>query len=388
MAKITLWTYKDAIDHAVDYMGGATGKETERFARRAVQLAVNSFQGVRNWSYFNTTGRINLSASYSTGTIEYDHTGGSSERLVTLTSGTWPSWAADGSVVIADIPYAVSSRLSSTTLQLSVTLNPGDDVAAGTSYTIYRDGYTMPVDFGAAGELVHIGTASGPLDFMPHSDLIDLQRIRVITGTPRYYSFVGDPRRYGAIMIRLYPFPDVANTIAYSYRRQSRRLATDLYSTGTATITNGLTTLTGSGTTWNSQLVGCVIRFPIDASSPVPTGLAGANPFFVERTIAAYVSETSMTLDQDPQVSLAGVKYSISDPLDIEPGPMLTFFLREVEMQCRTIKRMTATDGEPQAYLKARTEAFEADAKTFADRTSYDGKPYPMRLADFPASLP
>lgn len=383
MARPNLLTYMDAIEHVTDYGGGASDKQTERFARRAIQLALNTFQSVRNWTYFNQTGRIHTVAPYSTGSIAYDHTGGSSERLLTLTGGTWPVWAADGVVVIANIPYSVNSRLSSTTLELSRTSNPGEDITAGTGFAIYREAYTMPVDFGAAGEITN-QTSNFSMQHVPFGELMDNYRVTVRTGAPCWYSFSNDPRRRGAAAIRFYPFPDAAYDLIYAYRRQSRQLTIDLYSQGTVAITDGQLTLTGSGTNWNSQMVGCMVRFPMDAASPVPTGVGGANPFFLERSIAAYVSPTVLTLDQDPQMTLSGVKYSISDPIDMEPGPMLTYFLRECEMQYRIGRRMAAGDGENEMYMKAKTEAMEADSPSFSSKSPHGGRMWPTKLGDFP----
>ena len=34
------------------------------------------------------------STAYLTGTVAYDHQGGTYDRLLTLTDGTWPAWAA------------------------------------------------------------------------------------------------------------------------------------------------------------------------------------------------------------------------------------------------------------------------------------------------------
>jgi hypothetical protein len=73
MASIASFTYQDAVDHVVDYLGGITAGVTIRDARRAVQGAYREFAAIRRWAYYATVGRLNTVASYSTGTVTYDH---------------------------------------------------------------------------------------------------------------------------------------------------------------------------------------------------------------------------------------------------------------------------------------------------------------------------
>jgi hypothetical protein len=119
-------------------------------------------------------------------------------------------------------------------------------------------------------------------------------------------------------------------------------------------------------------MVGCVVRFAQDSSvQEIPTGLTGASPFFLERTISAYTDGQTLTLDQDPQMSLSGVKYSISDPVDIEPGAMLTYFLREVEKQVRIARKMKPMEVEEIQYRDAQLSAFEMDNRHYAEASEY-----------------
>lgn len=80
--------------------------------------------------------------AYSTGTILYDHSGGASERLVTITGGTLPGWVnTDCAITIGGVRYPIASVLSTTTLTLGAssnnfTNNPGADVGPGAAYTV------------------------------------------------------------------------------------------------------------------------------------------------------------------------------------------------------------------------------------------------------------
>ena len=384
MLKADIWCYDDVISHALDYMGAATDAQTERFARRAIQLAYSEMHSKRNWTYYYSTGHINTVAPYSTGTIEYDHTGGTYERQVTLTTGTWPAWAADGMLVIDQVPYPVTSRKSATVITLADANNPGADVAALTTYEIYREAYTLPVDFAAMDKLSQMNN-SQCLDYTTPGSMLAMQTNNVSPANPQYYTITNDPNRHGVLALRLFPAPDQIYPFNFTYRRRPRTLRIDSYSTGTVSITNGSAVLTGNGTAWSSNLVGCMIRFSQGATT-APTGLSGANPFWLERSIVGFTSATEMTLDADPQQSLTSVKYSISDPVDIESGAMVVYFLREVERQCRLVKRMEAVSSEDAQYNMAWVQAIEADSRRFDRTAAGSAIPVGRFLKDMPVT--
>lgn len=367
MANVRLTTFHDLTEHLLDYLscgagGAAAGGAELRVCKRAVLAAYREVAHSHQWAYYYQRGRLTTSAHYNTGTITFDFTGGASERLVTLASGTWPTWAASGTLLISGVRYEVSSRLSSTTLQLSVNSNPGEDVAAGTEYDLYKDTYTLPGDFITCGEMVNVSNPSS----LAYTDPSEWnKKFRIVQGpsTPHYWTITNDPRYFGVLAIRFYPPPDDDYQIDFMYHRRPRDLLVELYDTGTVSTTNGSTTLTGTGTTFTSSMVGCVIRFSTN-STDAPTGPTGDNPATLERVITSYTSATSLTLDSDPGVSLSGVKYTISDPVDLQEGALLTYLLRECERQLRIVKRMEPTAYEEQLYQQAKIAAMEADPRS------------------------
>ena len=136
-------TYKDLTDHLVDYLGSTVSGENERLARNAVQNAYRECCTTHRWAYYYAKGRLNTVAPYTTGTVAYDDTGGAYERLLTLTGGIWPSWAAYGHVLVNNVPYQIAERIDDTRVTLTEMTNPGADVAAGTTYSLRR-GYVPP----------------------------------------------------------------------------------------------------------------------------------------------------------------------------------------------------------------------------------------------------
>ena len=104
---------------------------------------------VHDWSFLYTQDSISIEAPYSTGTIAFDYTGGTHELQVTLSGGTWPAWAIEGEIEISGVDYGVATRISDTVILLDSNNNPGEDVAASTSYSLHKDDYNLPDDFGS-----------------------------------------------------------------------------------------------------------------------------------------------------------------------------------------------------------------------------------------------
>lgn len=380
--KLILDTYRDMVDRALDYIGSDSSAISERFARRAVQDAWNEFWSKRNWVYYYHRFRIWTVAPYLTGTIEYLHSSGAIPRQLTLTGGTWPSWAGDGTIALGTVTNIVAARVSGTVLQLQESSNPGQDVAAGTLYSLWQDGYTLPADFGAMGEMVSLGYSRLMKYETPDVFLI-AQRVQIAPAHPYIYTIKGDEHRYGALAVHFYPPPDFAYNFDASYRRKPRQMNILEYSTGTAATTSGLATLTGTGTIFNAAMVGSVLRLA-ENNAAVPTGVSGANPFYIERTITGYTDPQTITLDTDPGATLSGAKFSISDPVDIEPGAMRNYFVREVERQMRMLRRMEPTKDEEKQYVQSMNAAFEADARHYEQRSTWSGGIFPARAIDFP----
>ena len=144
MAEQPLFTFQDAVDHVSDVFDiaglDATSKHF-RAAKRAVADAYRDIVRLHEWSYYERHGQITTEAEQSSSTITYDHTGGTYERMVTIAAGTWPTNARYMHIIIESQRYKVATRESSTVITLTPDTNPGADVAAGTSYNIFRSVY-------------------------------------------------------------------------------------------------------------------------------------------------------------------------------------------------------------------------------------------------------
>jgi hypothetical protein len=383
MGAVALTTYRDLLDHLVDFVEGDVSAVVERDARRSVQNAYRDLPTRHPWTLYYNYGRINTVAPYETGTVEYDHTGGLYERMLTLTDGTWPDWASLGFVLIDSVRYEVADRKSTTVLTLSVTSNPGDDVDAGEEYSLRRDTYPMPSDFVEGDEFMNVNNTS-ILTYAHPRQWLERKRVVLGPGFPSSYTFVGDPNYFGCLAVGLDPAPDAAYALDFLYKRRPRPLKVDGHSTGTVTINADEATVTGAGTAFADRLVGSVFRVASSATQ-TPTGLTGSNAYEHERVIVSVDSATQLTLDSTVPDSYAAVKYMVSDPVDVEDGAMLNALLSCCEYYMARARNMKDRAEIEQHFQRQLTRAREADRRSTARRSAGDWNGYGRRLSHFPA---
>lgn len=358
-----LLTYADAIQHLVDVFEFVDTTNLGRAARIAVDHAYQEFPSLTRWNYFQRRQVFRTSAPQSSSTVSYDHTSGAYERVVTLASGTWPSWARYGRINISGVHYRVEERRSATELTLYVDDNPGEDVAAGTSYEIYRAAYPLPDDFHRVKGLIDI----------------DQQRDISIVGleTEQYTSINtwGDPdipyaaniRNTGEVpgqmSIVFTPPPNGAYAYDIAYEARPRELNRVAWNNGgTGTITTSGATATISAGTLPDDIAGSIVRF--SASGAAPTNKYGSNPFQAERKIFERTSDTTFTIETALDSDLSAVAYSIEDPLDLRPGPMRTAFLRRAEAIFARLRSLEDRVERESAAHRSLQEAVQSDASS------------------------
>lgn len=382
MARVELVTWNDVVEHLIDWMGANPTKEARRDAKRASLASLREVSNCHNWTFYYARGRVNTNAPYITGTVTYDHTGGSSERLITLSGGTFPSWAGQGVIEINSQVYEVFQRLSGTTLQLTIASNPGADITTGTAFTLFQDAYALPSNFQSMGEII-IATQARVLHPEHPSSWLNRQRIWRGSATPYSYTIMGSTDYQNTLAINFYPPPDNAYVIDYIYKRTPRPLKVDLVEDGKVDVSNGSATVTGTGTSFSSKLVGSVIRVSL-STTVAPTARWGSNPFEEERVITAVSSATSLAVDSVFTTSLAGVKYVISDPVDIDVNAMLTLLLRGSELETGHARNKRDRGELEQIYRRELIACREADRRNFKDESVGRSGVWPVRLQDFP----
>lgn len=329
-----LFTYHDAVTHLETTSGGNRHGIGTVSVRRAVHNAHNQFPTMREWRYLLRPTRIVTNKPYSTGTIAYDFTGNASgERIVSIVTGTWPSWALDGDIRVDNIKYRVSKRLSDVRLQLDEKISPQADLTTGTTFEISCSRYSLPVEFLAADTPQHerlytLGKYVDPACWLEY------ERLNTSPSQPLIWTIMPDPNRSGGRKVMVFNAPSSSRTVDFIMRVKLRPIVyTGLHDNetqGSVSVTSGSSTVTGTGTNFLSGMVGSIIRF--SANNYSPGDESSNDPMVMEREITAVNSTTELEIDEAADQTLTSKAYRISDPIDI-PAEMKNLYLRCCEYQ-------------------------------------------------------
>lgn len=362
-------TYQDAVDYLHDVFSVDKTPKFVRLVRRAIDEAYRDLPYRAAWTYYRRREIINTVAPQSSGTISYAN----STRIVTLTGSTFPTNAQSYRIIIGNSAYDVEKYLTSTTLLLPDNQNPGTDVASGTTYNLHRAGYSLPDNF---RRMLGIYDPNQQRELISIEDARE-QGVRVAVysnpDTPWWYSIRSTGSYLGTTEILFVPAPALATSYDVMYLAGPRPIGIfEKYSVGTVSATANSATVTGTGTVFPLNCEGTVIRFSSN-SSDEPTGPFGAlinnvnvdNPYAEQNVILTRVSDTEVTLQSAAVNSLSDVKYTISDPIDIEMGSMLTAFLLLAEAKFSRLVGRDAKDRVERdaAFVQALIRAKEDDNK-------------------------
>lgn len=170
------------------------------------------FQRSHRWRFLTPSSVLVTSAPYSTGTVEVN------DNVVILTSGTWPTWAADGRIEVGGSFYDIYSRQSSTQLVLR---ESGVSVAAGATYTLTRPYHTMDSSLRSVdGDFIYQPgqSTSGTVMLTDFSSLQERESFYDSSGSPVVAAFVpeefiGDTKPTKRLL--LWPTPDASYRLNY-----------------------------------------------------------------------------------------------------------------------------------------------------------------------------
>lgn len=371
---LQIFTYADAVQWLLDTHGVDGTGMNRRHARAAVQKVYRELPTKHSWNYYVRQRLLQTVASYDTGTITYDHTGGVSERLVT-TAGTWPSWAAFGRIIIDDVHYEVATRESDATITLTETSNPGADVASGTSYTLYRSAYPLPSNFKRLVAVWDVDQERALHYVDPREHHTALQIFYATPDTPWHFTVRATGDYLGSWEIIFGPAPATLRTYDILYEVSPRPLAIEEYSAGTVACPASAT-VTGSNTTFPTNCAGAIMRFSTTSVKPSSHlgSLDGNDNLYAEQSvIKSRSSATSITLEEAISSTLTTSGYTISDPLDLEPGSMLSAFLAMAEAE---FSRLAMRKDAESKYMQARQAVVEAMAADGDVVTNQRGRMY------------
>jgi len=165
------------------------------------------------WSFLRPVADVTTTAPYATGTITV------ASGVVTLSGGTFPSWAADGTLQVSNQYYSVSSRDSDTQITLDST---SATVSSAASYQLARPEIPLDAAFDSVANDSDLTYYPSPDYWYPpvrwrHDSLIrQLEGNNPEFDRPVYYSVrtvTFDATVGSRKVLALYPAPDQAYTL-------------------------------------------------------------------------------------------------------------------------------------------------------------------------------
>lgn len=383
MSEPIIHTYRDAIERLTIWAGALASQSEQDLARAAVQTAYREIYQFKKWAYFARVRRIAVSAPYTTGTATFDLTGGSSERLVTLAGGTWPSWAAAGRIQFDGDSnvYRVASRLGDSTITLDSEFCPTADISTGVAYHLDRTVYNLPANCRSI-ERFHDESKTWQTSYVSPAEYLDLERNLDLSGKPWYWTIMGNPDEYGTMAVHLANRPASAETLDFLCYVAPRPLVFDGYGMYSSQGSHTLETApaagasaTFAGVSLRADVVGAILRIAAPGATAPPGGIGTANQYQEQRAITARGSTTAVTVDTAWTLGKASdnAHFTIADPIDLPH-----FMLGAFEARCEAEMANLMHDDKKLAialtrYDRALKEAMGRDDQY--DRSDYDRWP-------------
>lgn len=121
-----------------DRVGSKADSEIEQSLNDALAMIAKE----RRWPWYLSPGAISTKATYSTGTLSMtlDSTN------VTLSGGTFPSWAASGELSVNGQWYGITTRNGNTQITLTTAYPHATASFAAGAWSVYQDAYSLPTD--------------------------------------------------------------------------------------------------------------------------------------------------------------------------------------------------------------------------------------------------
>jgi hypothetical protein len=206
--------YDTLLERVGHYLFGVRSFSSDQTADilDCIRDGLNRVYSAHDWSFFKPVVDLATVAPYATGTITV------AAGVVTLTGGTFPSWAATGILRVRSSYYSVRSRDSGTQLTLE---SDSASVATASDYVLAQPLIELPAAFDAI-------SGKSDLTYHPSEDMWfppirqrDDQTLRKLEqgnpefGRPIFYAVrtaMFDPTVGSRRVLAVYPTPDEAYT--------------------------------------------------------------------------------------------------------------------------------------------------------------------------------
>jgi hypothetical protein len=351
----------------VNYLGGQVDDQAVEDVRLAIRMGMDEVAKEHEWPYYLNHNNFTLDAPYSTGTVAFVY----ATRTLTLTGGTWPTWAVYGTVRIAGKEARVKTRQSNTVLILEDDSELLDDVDAGTSFAIGRGEYPLPGRF-LKMTRIFFDDRKSTADYRSAADFQRNRRPTITrTAFPAVYTVKEDKNVPGGLVVEVWPAPSRAMSATYSALRYPDEIAVWEEYAGRITVVGAAVGIAGTGTAFTSQHEGAVLRIARDQERP--SHADGNNPFAEEVLIDTVTDDDTATAKTAFAASRGPVKYIISSRIDLHEPTMRSVLVHRCYFELTRIRKLEAKiiEGAAASYNLALSDAKSAAKPSRA--TSYAG---------------
>lgn len=302
--------------------------------------------GFTRWPFAIGDGVIALEAGpYETGTITTD-----GDTTIAGSSTAWDTnWPVPALLTIDGDPnlYLVTSFTSTTALVVDKAVQRSN--ASGLTYRLYFPAYELPSDFEAIEEPQQYNWLAGCENITYEHWLKYTSRAQFAGAITRYAILPGDGVNAGKIF--LHPSPATAELVRFPYRKTILRGRQ--WDAGTASISNGATALTGSGTTWDT------VGYSLSNFIFEVTGVAAVRG--LQGLVSSVASATAITLSSAwAGATQSAVNYRLSTRINM-PDLMLPCIREAIKATICEVRRDYA--GLEVWERKWRDEARRASAR-------------------------
>lgn len=300
-------TYFDLVEYLIAASFGGPQDAEQRDIRTAVHRAYQELTTMRDWTFYSTHGRVVTQEPVTAGTVSFN----ASTNQLTISGATWPTWAANGYVRSGNRAAKIASRDSSTVVTMDSQVTFPENFT-NASHVLYRTVYPLPDDLRNMDEPSNEFFWWTGLYLTP-DEAMKVERVNYRSGYPLHWTIIKDPATYGWAL-KLIGYPTKIETIDFTYRRKARPIKYSGHETAAraGTLTSAGTSVTGTATTFASNMVGSVLRV---GGADFPETAAGLKPFVAESVIKTVASATSLTVADS--LTATAAKYLITDPIDL-----------------------------------------------------------------------
>lgn len=314
--KIRSVTLHDMVHAMTIRCGGQSTDMGDFRIVKAIQSAIMSLHSKHPWRYYRRQVRFNTSAQQVV-QITYDHTGGTNERQATLSSGTWPTDATYGELLIGEKTYRIEERVSDTVVTLESDFSLSEDYSGGATWQ--RRSYQLPREMTKVFYVQNMETQL-PLFEVSADEYSSDMYTPYTSGYAQNFTWQNTGGRFGASEITIWPAPTASQIIEVSASVVPHKPTINIIDGDDLSGTSGSKEVGFDATTFDSSVIGSVIR--ISKTGNAPKGFSSDEHAF-EAFIVGLDGESTLLISEPLTESFTDSGFAISSPIDIETSVML-----------------------------------------------------------------